>query len=252
MGTVTQKDIYGLVKSMVGPNDIKAINMTLVDFTGDWAPAILLSQLLYWTDKTRVQGGWIAKTYEEWFEEVRLSEYQVRKAAKLMEKDLLILETMVKKFNGNPTVHYRVKGEVFSVSFLKFLKERNLTNCTIQPEETSLTVVTEKTSGTITDLNTTENTHTQQGAPFDLFWDAYGKKEDRKKCEAKWGKLTAEQQLKALSHAPAYVLSTPEVRYRKNPLTYLNGECWEDEGPQLPAPSGPKLTTIEDYKSLWQ
>jgi hypothetical protein len=26
-----------------------------------------------------------------------------------------------------------------------------------------------------------------------------------------------------------YVLANPETQYRKNPLTYLNGRCWEDE-----------------------
>lgn len=43
---------------------------------------------------------------------------------------------------------------------------------------------------------------------------------------------------------PRYVAATPERRYRKNPLTYLNGKCWQDEEtPDLttarPAPFGP-------------
>lgn len=67
--------------------------------------------------------------------------------------------------------------------------------------------------------------------PFDGFWDVYGKKVDRKKCEKKWATLTEEQRRLAMNHAPKYVASASgrELKYRKNPLTYLNGECWNDE-----------------------
>lgn len=28
---------------------------------------------------------------------------------------------------------------------------------------------------------------------------------------------------------PVYVASTPELQFRKNPYTWLNGKCWRDE-----------------------
>lgn len=64
---------------------------------------------------------------------------------------------------------------------------------------------------------------------FDLFWNAYQKKTDTAKCKAKWSKLKDEEREKAMSHVPRYVNSTPDKQYRKNPLTYLNGKCWNDE-----------------------
>ena len=66
---------------------------------------------------------------------------------------------------------------------------------------------------------------------FDGFWDLYGKKVDRKKCESKWARLTEEQRRLAMNHVPRYIASSSgrELKYRKNPLTYLNGECWNDE-----------------------
>lgn len=67
------------------------------------------------------------------------------------------------------------------------------------------------------------------GADFEVFWDLYGKKVGRVKAEQKWHKLKPEEQEQVLEHVPAYVSSTPEVKFRKDPSTYLNGRCWEDE-----------------------
>lgn len=64
---------------------------------------------------------------------------------------------------------------------------------------------------------------------FDEFWNAYGKKVDRAKCERLYAKVKEEDRAKIKTHVPKYVTSTPDVQYRKNPQTYLNGKCWNDE-----------------------
>lgn len=64
---------------------------------------------------------------------------------------------------------------------------------------------------------------------FDDWWDVYQKKADRSKCEKKWKKISQGAREKMMDHTPRYVTSTPDVKYRKNPFTYLNGECWNDE-----------------------
>lgn len=64
---------------------------------------------------------------------------------------------------------------------------------------------------------------------FDEWWNAYQKKRGRKKAEAKWNKLKPTQKVACMKATPAYVMSTPDVQYRKDPMTYLNGECWNDE-----------------------
>lgn len=63
---------------------------------------------------------------------------------------------------------------------------------------------------------------------FSLFWDAYGKKTDREKCLIKFLQLPELDIEKILAVVPYYVASTPEIKFRKNPLTYLNGKCWMD------------------------
>ena len=64
---------------------------------------------------------------------------------------------------------------------------------------------------------------------FCEFWDLYSKKVDSKKCEAKFKKLTKAQIDLIFEKLPAYVKSTPDKQYRKNPITWLNNESWNDE-----------------------
>lgn len=64
---------------------------------------------------------------------------------------------------------------------------------------------------------------------FDEFWKLYGKSSDKKSCLAKFEKLTNKELEKIKINLPNYILSTPDIKYRKNPLTWLNGKCWDDE-----------------------
>ena len=63
--------------------------------------------------------------------------------------------------------------------------------------------------------------------PFDTFWDLYDYKSTNKKtAQAKWSRLTNKQRQAVIEHLPAYVKSTPDKKYRKHPISYLNQEHW--------------------------
>jgi uncharacterized protein YdaU (DUF1376 family) len=64
---------------------------------------------------------------------------------------------------------------------------------------------------------------------FAEFWDLYAKKTDSKKCEAKFNKLTRVEIDLIFEKLPLYIQSTPDKQYRKNPMTWLTGKCWNDE-----------------------
>lgn len=64
---------------------------------------------------------------------------------------------------------------------------------------------------------------------FSEFWDLYGKKNDRKKCESKWLKLSKKSIDKIFEVLPNYIKATPDINFRKKPLHWLDGECWNDE-----------------------
>jgi dipeptidyl aminopeptidase/acylaminoacyl peptidase len=66
---------------------------------------------------------------------------------------------------------------------------------------------------------------------FEIFWNSYGKKVDRVKCEKAWKKLKKQEIEKILETINRYVGANPDIQYRKNPLTYLNGKCFNDELP---------------------
>lgn len=64
---------------------------------------------------------------------------------------------------------------------------------------------------------------------FDDFWDKYDKKVDRPKAEKKWNTIKQVEREKIMLSLDAYILSTPDKQYRKNPVTYLNNQSWLNE-----------------------
>lgn len=88
----------------------------------------------------------------------------------------------------------------------------------------------------------------QQAEHFDSWWNLYGKKEGRAKCEKKFNQLVKkygyeiiEQGTKSyLNHRERLRLTGNFVPQQKNPLTFLNGEHFNDEyetGSQVAATS---------------
>ena len=122
-----KQQIYDIISQFSGQNNVIVVNIAYVDFTGDIETALFLSQVIYWTDRTTRKDGFFYKTDEEWREEIRLSKYAIRKARKKLE-EMGILETKVKKANGNPTVHYRLDRQRFVESFISFLRNRKNEN----------------------------------------------------------------------------------------------------------------------------
>lgn len=64
---------------------------------------------------------------------------------------------------------------------------------------------------------------------FNLFWDAYDKKYGKSKSFEKFKKIKPELYDLIIDKATEYKKSTPDIQFRKNPLTWLNGQHWEDE-----------------------
>lgn len=64
---------------------------------------------------------------------------------------------------------------------------------------------------------------------FEKFWEMYAKKTDRKKCLGKFNRLKQSDIDSIFEKLPAYLESTPDPQYRKNPGTYLNNESWKNE-----------------------
>lgn len=78
---------------------------------------------------------------------------------------------------------------------------------------------------------------------FDRFWEMYDKKRGLKKCKDKFQKLSSDEINEIFHTLPDYIKSTPDKKFRKDPLTYLNGQHWNDEiteAVKSPKPSFPR------------
>ncbi len=77
--------------------------------------------------------------------------------------------------------------------------------------------------------NTNDDGEKALNIPFDVFWKTYAKSVAKDKCEAKWNALSNKVREQIMEHLPAYVASTPTKKFRKDPMTYLNGKGWLDD-----------------------
>ncbi|MEP9851510.1 DnaD domain protein [Staphylococcus aureus] len=146
--------IASVISKFSGQNNVIPIPVIYLEITEDYPAAALLNQMVYWSDRTKRRDGYFYKSYQEWNEELYLSEYQVRRATNKL-KSLGLVETSLKKANGAPTLHYKVDTKEVSEWILKKLKNGNLTNSSMDTEETqeSLTEITTE----ITTENTTSD-----------------------------------------------------------------------------------------------
>jgi DnaD/phage-associated family protein len=84
-----------------------AFHRVLVDIAGGILPALMLSQALYWTRRTKNKAGWFYKSAVEWEEEIGLTPQEQRTARKKLSEHGWWEEDL-RKANGAPTTHYRI------------------------------------------------------------------------------------------------------------------------------------------------
>lgn len=93
---------------------------------------------------------------------------------------------------------------------------------------------------------------------FDVFWDAYQRKQGSKRdCEKRWVRLSDEDRQKIIDTLPSFFKSISDPKYYPYPATYLNQRRWEDEPVKSITPSPQSdPTTFFDPKSYlipnWQ
>tara|TARA_R110000824_G_scaffold279433_1_gene467650 strand:+ start:3962 stop:4459 length:498 start_codon:yes stop_codon:yes gene_type:complete len=64
---------------------------------------------------------------------------------------------------------------------------------------------------------------------FKVFWSIYNKKTGMQKCQDKFLKYNIKTMQAIIDAVPNYIKETPDPKFRKHPLTWLNGEYWKDE-----------------------
>ena len=79
-----------------------------------------------------------------------------------------------------------------------------------------------------TNINSNDILEDTDGLSFENLWDIYGKKEGNiESLRTIWLNLPMEERRKAMAFVPMYVASTPDVKYRKYLINFLNQRTWE-------------------------
>jgi len=64
---------------------------------------------------------------------------------------------------------------------------------------------------------------------FNMFWNLFDKRIDKNHTRTAFMNLTIKEMGLAIKGVKAYVDSTPDKKYRKNPRTWLNAKAWKNE-----------------------
>ena len=109
---VDKKAVFALLVAFSGQGNVVSIQkeyLVLCDY--DYEAAVFLSQIIYWSDKSYLEDGWIYKTYAEWEKELFIKERKLRRL-----KDYLVakgyIEMRLLHRNGIPVCHWRVTVKV--------------------------------------------------------------------------------------------------------------------------------------------
>lgn len=116
-----------LIAEFSGQERTITVPKIYVEMVGDYTTAILLNQIVFYSDKSKRTDGFFYKTYKDWQEELMLTERQVRLSTNKL-KDLKLVETKLKKADGSPTLHYKLDMDVLSDSILTLCQNRNSHN----------------------------------------------------------------------------------------------------------------------------
>ena len=93
-------------------------------------------------------------------------------------------------------------------------------------------------------INNSDEDEDTDDLSFERLWDFYGKKEGNiESLRTIWLSLPIEERRKAMAFVPKYVASTPDVKYRKYLINFLNQRTWETN-PLTIYENGKKTNTL--------
>lgn len=127
-----REDILCFIYSISGERTVLATPRLFIDLTGSLELAVMLHQLLYWSDRAKRKDGYVYKSSVEWQKELGVKDHTVRKFNKLP-----YIETVVHRANGHPTNHYHVRLEELKQALLDVVHKDLLksTNGSCENEE---------------------------------------------------------------------------------------------------------------------
>jgi hypothetical protein len=116
-------EIVELIRLLAGQHNTLTLQRPYIKFTGSIEGGLLLSQIIYWSDRTNDENGWFYKSYAAWEEEICIKQKAVAKLTKEW-KELGFLETKIQRIgDGTPMTHYRFLMGPFIEKLRDFLTD---------------------------------------------------------------------------------------------------------------------------------
>ena len=147
----------------------------------------------------------------------------------LLDLDLIEIKKVRNEkgqFNTN-YVKVRTKQVALEPSDIENVSENQVSE---NPQSGKTTVGKTAPNALTNNLNAlTNNLNATPQNAFNQWWKLYDKKINHKKAKKKFDKLSKDTIPLILDHTAQYVESTPDIQYRKDPFTYLDNECWNDQ-----------------------
>jgi len=112
----------GYLASQTEKYDRFGVGRLYIDITGHLTDGIIFSRLMYWftpskkgnprTKVSRDGHRWVARNYDQWWEECRVDERTARASVKRMVDSGLLIKAVF-KFGKKPTTHLRINWQTF-------------------------------------------------------------------------------------------------------------------------------------------
>jgi len=153
---VSQRAVKELIKSFTGQAQMLTIPRPFIRMTGDHECALMLNQIIYWSERTDDPDGWFYKTHEDWADELEFTPAQVRRITKALEK--VGVESRLKKHNGAPKLHYRISDEIFHARLLSFLESQQSTRPIMKKVDNQESALTALSDPIINNLDNQQST----------------------------------------------------------------------------------------------
>ena len=140
-----RETITELFTRFSGQANTLTIPRPYIDFCqGDHLAALVLNQILYWADRTDDPDEWFAKSYDDWYAELCLTDYQIKRAIKGDKRrknggfslETVGIETKLaqsKFYHGAATLHYRVDYEKLTAAITAHFSDLTITTGSTKP-----------------------------------------------------------------------------------------------------------------------
>lgn len=161
-GQVDRNALLETLKSFGGQANTLVVPKSFVQFTGSLESGMMLSQLLYWSERSATPNR-VYKSDAEWHEELCLTVYSVRQARAKLES-LGVIRTEVHRANGVPTVHYYLLEDALVEKWELWIRKNDFAkskerNCEIAKS------LTEITTEITTENKSAQSAHTEKTEP---------------------------------------------------------------------------------------